>query len=242
MIKHLHIGRSDIIGRYYSSLTNTLVIGHDELPSIKKFEFSSVSISAFNPTRKNKIIHSDVFINRLRLYLPSWCHVIYFSTARVLDSEHSVRHDAYVRNKISDEMYLRSFFDKLSVVYLPLIIPMSNNDKNFFLEVFFRNLKLGSIVFDVDIDSSWNFIHPTDLKFLIFNIKSLGRKQLLVSKKSFTGHDFVKFGKYLERICSIKFGSGIFHYPAKNEIKTLYGKFDFLNNLNWLESLHKIYK
>lgn len=242
MIKHLHIGRSDAIGRYYSSLSNTLVIGHHELSLIKKTEFSSVSISAFNPARKNDVDHSDDFIKRLCLSIPSWCHVIYFSTARVLDSEHTMRHAAYVRNKISDEMYLSNFFDNLSVVYLPLIIPTCQNDKNVFLEMFFRNLKLGSVVFDVDLDSSWNFIHPTDLKFLVSNTETLGRKQLLVSKKSFTGHDFLKFGKYLGEVRSVRFGSGVVNYPVKNEMKTFYGKFDFFDDLNWLDTLHRIYK
>lgn len=242
MIKHLHIGRSDIIGRYYASLPNTLVISHNELSTIRDIEFSIVSISAFNPARKNEIIRADDFIDQLCQSLPLKCNVIYFSSARVLDFELRERHAAYVDNKNSDEMRLREFFPDLSVVYLPLILPLCYSDKNFFLETFFKNLKAGSVVFDVAPDSSWNFIHPSDLKFLIQKAHLLAKKQLLVSRRSFTGHDFVRFARHLVKVESVEFGSGIYQYPVKSDIKTLYGKFDFFKNFDWLDLLYRMYR
>tara|TARA_Y100000996_G_scaffold348036_1_gene286525 strand:- start:2637 stop:3308 length:672 start_codon:yes stop_codon:yes gene_type:complete len=222
-------------------LPNIKVIGHDELYSIKEKKPESVSISAFDPKRKIAINRSSNFISEVCSLIPKHCKVIYFSTARILDNATEPRHAAYVENKVHDEIQLRAFFDNVSIVYLPLIIPQSREDKNFFIETFFKNLKSRSIVFDVSLDSSWNFIHPSDLKIITNNINKLTEKQLLINKKSFTGHDFVSFAKQLCSLKSITYGDKIVRYPEAIKTNVMYGEYDFFSNYNWLKVLDEIY-
>ena len=242
MYEHVHIGASDIIGRHYATLPKVLVISHHELSCLPKTGVKSVSISAFDPLRKSEIVPSVDFIDSVCLALPSSCKIIYFSSARVLERNSSSRHAIYVENKMFDEVRLRAVFPNLSVVYLPLVIPLHHSDKNEFLGTFFGNLKSELVTFDVGADSSWNFIHPSDLNLLIDNIDSLHRRQLLVSKRAFTGHDFVRFAREVGKVNLVEFGEGVFHYPTYSDTAILYAEFDYFDNFDWLILLHRLYK
>lgn len=219
---HLHIGKNNVLGRTFIKFGhNVHVIAHSELKKLDISKFKKISISAFNPKLKQCLLSKgDDLVDTLIAKSNGKCEVIYFSTARCLQRDVPKRHAIYIKNKQLIVKKLRDNFKKVSVIYLPNVIPLQKQDKSLFIDCFISNLNNDVVSFDCSENSSWNFIDPISLVKWLERDRQLSDESLVVNQEFITVSDLIQFAKDFRPLTKLKIsvGSKKIHYPSKMDL------------------------
>ncbi|MDB4202991.1 hypothetical protein N9767_01275 [Planktomarina temperata] len=214
MIRHLHIGKNNVIGRAFTRSGNVNVIASNEINKVDLNSYDKISISAFDPLLKEKL-GNDKLVSNILERINSDIEILYFSTVRAFEYKIPSRHISYAANKKASAQRLLSHAPHAKIVYLPNILPKTNKDQSNFIKMFHNNLINGFIRFDVSKDSSWNFICPDSLVTAL-NIDDFKDKHnVFINKTWITALQLVEAARlHYARDFEINYGDKKVVYPA----------------------------
>lgn len=238
----LHIGANDAVGRALSDNPNITIVSHDGLSKINFERFSKITISGFNPKRKLLINNESDIIDYLIKACTPQTPIVYISSCRVSDFKADMGEESpYVVNKITDERKLLDYFDCVSILYLPILIPSCELDSSRFFEILFSNLKDNTISFDFCSVSSWNFIHANDVANYIINCGCKERFQTLLSENSVVVNELSAWFLRKYNGLQITYGTQKAVYPRFIPSNVSWAQTNLGENLCWLNELERLY-
>lgn len=239
--KILHIGANNALGRAASHLRNVDVISHKRLEHVDIGKYGRIEVSAFDPHRKTYIVDKNPIIDFLAERVNSTQKIIYFSSARLLQKAENGIHFAYISNKLYDERYLGHISNNYTIIYLPVIVPISSEDNSKFFDIIFSNFAKGFMEFDVNINSSWNVVFAEDVIKTIGCNKLLDQRYYVGSRHSLILDSLKDFLLKKNSDLKLSFGDRERHYPEKVFVKKLYTQNDLGLDVEWLEKVGKKY-
>lgn len=244
---HLHIGKNNVIGRALSNMANTTVLSTEEFIT-SRINFSShyslVSVSAFDPNWKNNIIQTGDFLTScIKKKISSDVRFVYISTARALEKMCAERHRIYVDNKNWIYKNLSKHFSNSSCIYVPNIIPDISPGVSPLIDKYLFNLRKGIVQFDLNLESTWNFVDAASLAPCIESYTLAGGHYLLRSDKQISVADFLKIAKKrLSSAVKVEVGLKNKIYPeicgSSINFKTIEL---YLNDNEWLDKMVQAY-
>lgn len=239
----LHIGSNDVLGREIKNIAGVKVISHNEVEMLDISSFPRISISAFDPKRKFRIIKEDKLMSQIATLCSKHQEIIYISSCRVSDYKAVGAHEnPYIVNKLTDENKLINMFHNVKIVYLPMIIPMSKEDDSRFFKQFFINLNAGRIIFDVHKKSNWNFVFVGDVISILNENTSLPQYAQILSKGDVTVSQLINEFKGSVDPSAIQIDGPKRTYPGFRFPNVLECTHDTSISLNWLSELREVYR
>ena len=232
MKSHLHIGLNNVIGAAVKAQgINTISHFHD-FKTLKDYEY--ISISAFDPALKLSDGLSFDLVNKVIKMSSKSTKILYISSCRVFDDPEN-KFSTYTKNKKNEERLLRQNFDNVSAIYLPNIIEEKHGViRNNFLRIFMENLKINRIVFDVSMQSSWNFVLDKDIASIIASTKMWREKIIALSATDTKIADLHSIATNLIEGVTTRYGENIVRYPKYTPYEIIHTKIDLGSNLNWV--------
>lgn len=234
MLKHIHIGKKDLIGHSLKS-SGFRVISHHEINNINLKNIDKISISAFDPNRKNlHCTDRDIFIDSVCELFPKEIKVLYFSSLRQLDN--SPGYEIYRSNKESDIKILKSHFKNVSVCFLPNIVCSYSRYTSHFIKTLKKNYDISLFKFDTSSDSSWNFIMSNEISKNLMKLFEYKTCTIL-------SHNNTKLGDIYKHIVKkkpdihVNMSDGIRKYPQNTPQKKFYTEDNLGLNLDWLDNI-----
>ena len=234
---HLHIGRNNVIARALGQMPDIICCGHDEVKNIEGFKFDLISISAFDPVKKTKLVEDPSNFIEMVSFLPKTAKIVYYSTARVFDNVSKNLHSNYIKNKLLEENVLFSLFKDVSIFYLPNLIPECSEDNSPFFSMVKKNYKDNFVSFDVTPESTWNYIYPSDIPQSLTDLERVLTKQILLSKTSISVAQIVDKLIGRRNLNVFYNGDKTEDYPNRDLCSCIYTSNDAGQNLSWVENL-----
>lgn len=229
----LHIGKNDIIG-YAMQKAGIQVASHSEFECLTA-RTSTISISAFAPERKKIYLpNQNTFIDKVcSIYSPD-TQIIYFSTLR--QYEQNSEYMAYCMNKKQDIAKLKTYFDRVSVCYLPNLVCSYSKFHSKFLKILQNNFKEDLVKFDVHELSSWNFIKSEEIPNT-FSLLKRSKNSCILSRNQTQIRDIIKYYSKIKPNLNISAIGKIGHYPVITPPVVYYSADNLGKNFDWLGEL-----
>ena len=227
-----HIGKNDPIG--YSLIKQGYnVFSHSDRHQLGT-SVSHLSISAFDPIRKNNISSKSFLIESVCNIFPATTKILYFSSLRQL--EFDTKYANYRINKKLDIDLLRKHFNNLSVCYLPNLVCSYNKYESRFLSMLRKNNEKNKLKFDLNMNSSWNFIMSDEIAYYYEKMFKQKEFSLLSSDNTTLG----QISDYLQTRnpnISIVVENEEKSYPEVMPEKIIYARKNLGANANWLKEI-----
>jgi hypothetical protein len=238
--KHLHIGSNNAIGRALALMPDVICCSHNEVNDIEFFNFEFISISAFDPIKKTRLVEDPVDFIKMVSRFPKSTKIVYFSTARIFDESTEKNRSIYVKNKHSEESILSSLFKDLSIFFLPNLIPQHPADNSPFFNRMKKNYANNFVHFDVTPESTWNFIYPSDISKALLRLESALHKQILLSETSTSAAQMVEELLSMKDLNVIYSGNKTHHYPNRGLCPEIFTMGDAGQNSSWIRNIMEL--